>query len=82
MAAKASARRETPGKLEAGRSPPLRGGAMSAKVKMSWTDWRGKEQVREFNQIIDIRDFLGSPGYSMLLVAANTDQSAPDIEAF
>ncbi len=49
---------------------------------MSWTDWRGKEQVREFNQIIDVRDFLGTPGYSMLLVAANTHLSAPDIELF
>ncbi len=55
---------------------------MSGKVTMSWTDWRGKEQIREFNQIIDVRDFLGTPGYSMLLVAANTDKAAPDIELF
>ena len=51
-------------------------------VKMCWTDWRGKHQSRDVNQLIDIREFLGTPGYSILVVAANKHLSAPDIQAF
>src|ERR1035437_1291700 len=59
---------------------------MSDKVTMSWTDWRGKEQSRTVNQIIDVRDFIGHPGYALLVLAANSNPpnqlSAPDIETY
>jgi hypothetical protein len=38
--------------------------------------------TREFNQTIDIREFLGTPGYPMLLIAANTRLSVGDILTF
>lgn len=49
---------------------------------MYWTNWRGKKETRTINHVIDIRDFRGTPGYSMLVVAANTNLSAFDIELF
>jgi hypothetical protein len=52
------------------------------KTTISWTNWRGKEEAREINHVIDIRNFRGTPGYSMLVVAANTNLSAFDIEMF
>jgi hypothetical protein len=52
------------------------------KTTMCWTDWRGKKQTREINHVIDIREFRGTPGYSMLVVAANTNLSAFDIQSF
>ena len=55
---------------------------MENDVTMSWTDWRGKQHTREFNQTLDIRDFLGTPGYAILLVAANAHMPASDIEFF
>ena len=55
---------------------------MENGVTMSWTDWRGKQHTREFNQNIDIQDFAGTPGYAILLVAANAHMLASDIEFF
>jgi hypothetical protein len=54
----------------------------SDKTTISWTNWRGKEETRTINFVIDVREFRGTPGYSMLVVAANTNLSAPDIEKF
>jgi hypothetical protein len=34
-------------------------------------DWNGKEQTREVNYVIDIRDYRGRAGFPWLIVAAN-----------
>jgi hypothetical protein len=52
------------------------------KTTIYWTNWRGKKETRAINHVIDIREFLGTPGYSMLVVAANTNLSAFEIEMF
>ena len=44
---------------------------MADTGKITWTDWRGKEQVREVNYIIDIRDLKETPGAALLIMAAN-----------
>jgi hypothetical protein len=53
---------------------------MGDKGSMSWTDWRGREQIREVNQIIDIRNFKDTMGYAWLLMAANPHLSATEIQ--
>ena len=55
---------------------------MENKLTLSWTDWRGKQHTREFNQTLDIRDFLGTTGYAILILAANAHLPASDIEFF
>lgn len=59
---------------------------MSDKITMAWEDWRGRKVSREVNQLIDVRDFVGHPGYALLVLAANSNPpnrlSAPDIESY
>jgi hypothetical protein len=47
---------------------------------MRWTDWSGKEQVREVNMTLDLRKFEGTPGYALLVLAANLHLSIRNIQ--
>lgn len=49
---------------------------------LTWTDWRGKEQVRTVNHVLDIRDFRGTAIYPWLLIAANTHLSVGNLWEF
>ncbi len=44
---------------------------MKTTEALSWTNWRGKREERVINLTIDIEDFLGKPGYALLVIAAN-----------
>ena len=49
---------------------------------MSWVDGRGHKVTRAVNQVINVRDFIGTPGYALLLVAANTNLSGGEIDRY
>jgi hypothetical protein len=53
-----------------------------SKSKMRWTDGRGKEQTREINLVIHVQDFIETPGYPLLVLAANTHLSITDYLAW
>ena len=53
---------------------------MSDEVELYFEDGRGNRITRKVKQAIDVRDFIGTPGYSPLVAAANTELSAPDIQ--
>lgn len=44
--------------------------------KLTWTDLRGREQIRTTNETINIEDFRGTPGFPWLVIAANRHLSA------
>jgi hypothetical protein len=48
-------------------------------MRFVWTDWRGKEQIREINTVINTDDFVGAPGHALLLIAANRHLSGFDL---
>ena len=49
---------------------------------LRWRDGRGKTQVRTINYVLDVRDYVGMPGFAMLVVAANRDVAATDVLRF
>ena len=53
-----------------------------SKEVMSFTDGHGRRVTREINQVINVKDFLGTPGYSSLVVAANTHLSVNDVRQY
>ena len=55
---------------------------MSGKVTMFWTNLRGHKVTRDVAFSIDVERFRGTPGYALLVVAANTNLSVADIERY
>jgi hypothetical protein len=47
--------------------------------KMTWRNWRGREESREINDVLDIRNHRGEPGWALLAIAANTHLSVADL---
>ena len=47
---------------------------------MTWTDGNNRKVSRDVNEVINVQDFVGEPGYAWLVMAANPHLSAPDIE--
>ncbi len=52
---------------------------MKPNPKMFWTDGRGNRVEREVNQVIDVRDCLGMPGFPLLIMAANPHLSLSEV---
>lgn len=48
-------------------------------AEMRWTYWQGNEVSREVNETIDLRQFEGTAGYALLVLAANQHLSRFEI---
>ncbi|MGB7136644.1 MAG: hypothetical protein WBD46_15235 [Acidobacteriaceae bacterium] len=55
---------------------------MPDKVTITWTDLRGHQVKRDVALLIDVERFRGTPGYALLVVAANTNLSVGNIERY
>ena len=47
---------------------------------MSWEDGRGTRQTRQTNPTIETDKFRGTPGFALLVIAANRHLSVADLE--
>jgi hypothetical protein len=55
---------------------------MPDKVTIAWTDLRGHKVKRDVALSIDVERFRGTPGYALLVVAANTNLSVGDLARY